>query len=181
MCRASGCLRGVQYKCGIEPDVSRICQARQDITSSDDILHLLLSHTPKPMRSRCDEQGGICLRDWIEVDPQRHHVLQDAHRWRDVQKSLFLCPRPEAWRVDLLLDADRPVLMPAKRPVGRFALVEKYSADRFCTGAKRVACGSAEMAILAENLAQATLPVKPKPSSFGGQTFNGAFNRRQRS
>ena len=65
----------------------------------------------------------------IEVDARGYHVRDDREGRLDVPEPLFAAPRPEAGNFMSCLDADRPILVPTKRPVVARSLVECDRAD----------------------------------------------------
>lgn len=88
-----------------------------------------LPHPPKKpcqtTRSQHDKQARIVLVHRIEMDVGREHVPDDREGWFDVGDALFHGPQTESGRLRECAHGNRPIPIPAQRPVRRVALVDR--------------------------------------------------------
>lgn len=133
-------LRRVQDGRGIEPYVTRDGDAGGYATALHDGGHIGFGYATETMRSGSDQQRRVGLGNIVKVQAQSDHARQHLERWRDMKRSMLARPRPEAFDIDPLHDGDRPILVPAKSPVGTRRLVKKdgpYRTTRVAQGGSR--------------------------------------------
>ena len=116
--RPGGRRRGVEDRCGVEPDIARLRQAFGHAQSRDLPFDLAGGHTAEPVRARRNPERRVVGIDRVEVNSRRGHGLNDRERRLDVQQAVLHRPRPEARRLDTFLDDDGAILVPAEIPVG---------------------------------------------------------------
>ncbi|OJV33437.1 MAG: hypothetical protein BGO24_09035 [Sphingomonas sp. 67-36] len=111
----SGC---VEDRGGIGPNVSSLCETGEDAEPLHRSRDFRLGYAPQSVRAGCDQQRCVVRRHVVDMDPQCRHSLDDRE-WRlDMDQPGFATPRAEAGYFAPLTHDDRPILMPAERPVG---------------------------------------------------------------
>jgi len=107
------------------------------------------------MSSRRDQEGGVGFGNWIDMDAQRDHLSQHFEGRRHMKSAVFARPRPVVLDIDALADSDHPILMPRKRPIRGWRLVEEDGAHWLRATFER-ACGNhSEGSAYLQELAQA--------------------------
>lgn len=115
----------------IKPDIAGLGQTLRDWASLDMALDQMFRNQPLAMGPRHDQQRSIVLRNRVEMDPHGPHG-GDNGKWRlHVQDALLAGPWSEIRMVHPVLYCDRPVLMPAQRPIVAITLVKIDRADWF--------------------------------------------------
>jgi hypothetical protein len=74
--------------------------------------------------------GSVVWATWIEMKPDRQHLLEYSGRGLHVRNTGFLGPRAIAWQVDAVLNSDGEILVPDDFPVRVRCLVEKQCPNR---------------------------------------------------
>lgn len=84
-----------------------------------------LRNAPEPMRSGGDQQWRVITVYVVEMDPDRHHALDDREWWLDVANARLAGPSLVTFPSMLGCDSDGAVLMPAERPIHGGILVKE--------------------------------------------------------
>jgi hypothetical protein len=89
------------------------------------------------------------------MDAKRDHLSQHVEGRRHMQGAVFAGPRPVVLDVHPLADSDHPILMPGKRPVRRWRLVEENGAYRPRPAFERSCGDSADRSVWVQEWLQA--------------------------
>ena len=77
------------------------------------------------MRTADDPKWSVALIHSVNVNSKRDHGVSNRLGWLDVKLSVLDRPKPKARDFDPLDDRDRPILMPAERPIRFVGFVEQ--------------------------------------------------------
>lgn len=138
----------------IEPHVACFSDANLSSASFNHLLDLIDRDTPACVRTGCDQERSVCGRDVVQMNPQRDHTGQQMEGRSDVLHAGLHRPWPEAVDIDLLLNADRAILMPRQRPVCLGRLVEQDCSDRTTCRAEHARCDQADRSVRSEEMPQ---------------------------
>lgn len=113
----------------IQPNIAFVGEARPHAEGCDGAGHIGLGDPAHAVRSRRDQQWRVVRRHRVQVDPQRHHPLQDGGGQRDVQQAGLARPRTKAGHIPPGQHGDSAVLVPGQGPVRAGGLVEQHRPD----------------------------------------------------
>lgn len=129
--RAVGTVRTVQDERPHGQRVTRLGAHQPGAPVPDQARLVRLGDAAEPVASRHDaERAGSLVRQ-IQMQPQRHHLLQNLDRRQHMRHAPLFQPAVKVRHLGTFGDRDRQVLMSPDRPVtARAALVEQDLANR---------------------------------------------------
>ncbi len=180
MCWAGGAFRRVQNRGGVGPDIASFSQTRCDAAVGHHRWNIDLRYPAEMMRSRGDQQRGVGLRHWIEMNPQSDHAGEDLERRSHVQRPMLPRPRSESLGFDPVPNRDDAVLMPSQRPVGSRRLVKEDRPDRPRAAVHGSRCNRADRAVWLQVGAQSFHLEEPHARNIPRLIGEHACERRKR-
>ena len=133
---ASACVRCMKDGSRVDPHIPPIREAFHHRAVGSYIRRGCGCDFSPQVRGEGNLQRRILPADAVQVNPDRDHPFKNGEWGFHMPLAELLRPGAIPRHVVTVRDANRPILMPTKRPIGSRPLVEEYSPHRASLRAK---------------------------------------------